>query len=41
MDESVLQNSKTATVISEKVNSDELRRWLENLNDEDMGRYKM
>ncbi len=41
VDESVLQNSKTATAISEKVNSDELRRWLENLGDEDMGRYKM
>jgi hypothetical protein len=22
-------------------NNEELRRWLENLNDEDMGRYKM
>jgi hypothetical protein len=22
-------------------NDEELRRWLENLNDEDMGRYKM
>jgi hypothetical protein len=30
----------TATV-NEKVQSDELRRWLENLGDEDLGRYKM
>ena len=41
VDESVLHNSKKANAISEKVNSEELRRWLENLNDEDLGRYKM
>jgi len=41
VDDSVLNNSKMATAISEKVNSEELRRWLENLNDEDLGRYKM
>jgi bifunctional DNase/RNase len=41
VEDSVLSNSKMATAISEKVNSDELRRWLENLNDEDLGRYKM
>jgi uncharacterized protein len=27
--------------VSEKVNNEELRKWLENLNDEDLGRYKM
>jgi len=37
----VLNNSKMASALSEKVTSDELRRWLENLNDEDLGRYKM
>ena len=26
---------------AEKVNNEELRRWLENLSDEDLGRYKM
>ncbi len=41
VDDSVLKNSKMANAISEKVNSEELRRWLENLNDEDLGRYKM
>ncbi|MBM3813066.1 MAG: bifunctional nuclease family protein [Acidimicrobiia bacterium] len=41
VDDSVLHNSKMASAISEKVNSDELRQWLENLNDEDLGRYKM
>lgn len=41
VDDSVLKNSKMAQAISEKVNSDDLRRWLENLGDEDLGRYKM
>ena len=35
------QTSKMATSVSEKVNNEELRRWLEGLNDEDLGRYKM
>ena len=38
---SVLKSSKLASSVSEKVNNEELRRWLENLNDEDLGRYKM
>jgi bifunctional DNase/RNase len=41
VDESVLQNSKMTQAISEKVNNDELKRWLEGLGDEDLGRYKM
>ena len=41
VDDSVLQNSKMANTIADRVNSEELRRWLENLNDEDLGRYKM
>jgi uncharacterized protein len=41
VEDSVLHNSKMASAISEKVNSEELKRWLENLNDEDLGRYKM
>ncbi|MEP7364660.1 MAG: bifunctional nuclease family protein [Acidobacteriota bacterium] len=41
VDDSVLQNSKMVNSIAEHVNNDELRRWLENLNDEDLGRYKM
>jgi len=41
VDDSVLQSSKMANAISDKVNNEELRRWLENLNDEDLGRYKM
>jgi hypothetical protein len=27
--------------MSDRVSSDELRKWLEGLNDEDLGRYKM
>jgi hypothetical protein len=41
VEESVFKNSKLANTTNEKAASDELRKWLENLNDEDMGRYKM
>jgi uncharacterized protein len=41
VEEEVLKNSKQASAISDKVSSEELRKWLENLGEEDMGRYKM
>jgi bifunctional DNase/RNase len=41
VDDQVLKNSKMSNVISEKTSNEELRKWLENLNDEDLGRYKM
>lgn len=41
VDDAVLKVSKNASSVTEKVNNEELRRWLENLNDEDLGRYKM
>jgi len=41
VDEEVLKNSKVAGAGSDKINNEELRKWLENLNDEDIGRYKM
>ncbi|MBX5496139.1 MAG: bifunctional nuclease family protein [Bryobacteraceae bacterium] len=41
VDDSVLKSSKTANAVNDKVNNEELRRWLEGLNDEDLGRYKM
>jgi len=41
VDEQVLKNSKSAANVSDKAGSEELRRWLEGLNDEDFGRYKM
>ena len=41
VDDTVLKTSKAAGSVSEKVKDAEIRRWLENLNDEDLGRYKM
>jgi bifunctional DNase/RNase len=41
VEDSVLKNSKTAASVNDKVQSDELKKWLEGLNDEDLGRYKM
>ena|SRR5205085_10245502 len=41
VDDDVLKSSKLAASMSERVSSDELRKWLEGLNDEDLGRYKM
>ncbi len=41
VDDEVLKTSKAATNVSDRVSNDELRKWLENLNDEDLGRYKM
>src|SRR3954468_3481585 len=41
VEEEVLKTSKQASAISDKVSSEELRKWLENLGEEDMGRYKM
>ncbi len=41
VEEAVLKSSKSASSVTDKVNTDELRRWLEGLNDEDLGRYKM
>ena len=41
VDEEVLKSSKVTNAISEKSTNEELRKWLEGLNDEDLGRYKM
>src|SRR5213080_3300480 len=41
VEEGVLKNSKLASNVSDRVSSEELRKWLEGLNDEDLGRYKM
>jgi bifunctional DNase/RNase len=41
VDDGVLKSSKMASTMSDRVNNDELKRWLEGLNDEDLGRYKM
>jgi uncharacterized protein len=41
VEDEVLKTSKNSSSSTDKVSNDELRKWLENLNDEDMGRYKM
>jgi uncharacterized protein len=41
VDELVLKSSKLAANLTERVSNDELRKWLEGLNDEDLGKYKM
>jgi bifunctional DNase/RNase len=41
VDEHVLKNSRISSTSTEKVSNDEIRKWLEGLNDEDFGRYKM
>jgi uncharacterized protein len=37
----VLENSRQSAAGAQSVTADEMRRWLENLNDDEMGRYKM
>jgi len=41
VEEEVLKSSKSAASMAEKSGNEELKRWLEGLNDEDFGRYKM
>lgn len=41
VEDDVLKSSKVSNAVSDKANSEELRRWLENLSDEDLGQYKM
>jgi bifunctional DNase/RNase len=41
VDDQVLKNSKQATALSERATSDELRKLLEGLSDDDLGKYKM
>jgi len=41
VDDEVLKSSKLAATISDRASNEELRKLLENMNDEDFGRYKM
>src|SRR6201993_54837 len=41
VDDIVLKSSKSLGAISEKSTGEELRKWLEGLSDDDLGRYKM
>jgi bifunctional DNase/RNase len=41
VEDTVLKTSKATSSVSDKVPNDELRRWLEGLDDKDLGHYKM
>jgi bifunctional DNase/RNase len=42
VDDSVLKSSKLANTVADRMSTNqEMRRWLESLGDEDLGRYKM
>lgn len=41
VDETVMKSSKITAAVSDKATSEEIRRVLENLQDDDFGRYKM
>jgi hypothetical protein len=41
VEEVVLKTSKLASNMSDRVTSDELRKYLEGLGDDDLGKYKM
>jgi uncharacterized protein len=41
VEDEVLKSSKLATTVSDRVTSEELRKYLENLGEDDLGRYKM
>lgn len=41
VDDIVLNSSKSQSAAKEGINNEELKRFLENLNDEDLGKYKM
>ncbi len=41
VEDDVLKSSKISSAIAEKSTNEELRKWLEGLSDEDLGRYKM
>lgn len=41
VDEVVLKISKQAANMADRLTTEELRKWLEGLNDEDLGKYKM
>jgi len=41
VEDEVLKSSKLAATVSDRVSNEELRKMLENLSDEDLGRHKM
>jgi hypothetical protein len=41
VEEEVIKNSKMLSAMADKTSNEELKKWLEGLGDEDLGRYKM
>ena len=41
VEDEVLKNSKLASTVPDRVSADDLRKWLENLGEDDLGRYQM
>ncbi len=41
VEDGVLKSSKLASQLTDRATSEELRKWLEGLGDDDLGRYKM
>jgi bifunctional DNase/RNase len=41
VEEAVIDNAKTADFASEKADNDQLQKWLESLDPEELGKYKM
>ncbi len=41
VEDEVLKTNKSQAASKEGINNEELKRWLENQNDEDLGKYKM
>src|ERR1700693_4693045 len=41
VDDEVLKNSKQAANVQDRLSAEELRKYLEGLNDDDLGKYKM
>ncbi len=41
VEDEVLKTSKVAANVTDRVSAEEMRKWLENLGEDDLGRYKM
>jgi hypothetical protein len=41
VEETVIDNAKTADFASERADNDQLQKWLESLDPEELGKYKM
>lgn len=41
VEEEVLKNSKISSTVGDKISNEDAQKWLENLNEDDLGHYKM